>query len=61
MRQHVDLRLWAVLFLVISVIAAMFGFLLIVGIVAVIARILFLVFAVLFVTFWVRHYRRRHR
>jgi uncharacterized membrane protein YtjA (UPF0391 family) len=55
-----DFRIWAILFLAVSIIAAVTGFFLIVGFMAIIVKILFVVFAVLFLTFWLRHYRRHH-
>ncbi len=60
MRQH-SYRLWAALFLLISAVAAMFGFLLFVGLMAVIARIILLLCAVLLTAFTIRHYLHRFR
>ena len=62
MRHELHLPAWAALFLIVSVIAAITGFFLIVGIMAVIARLLFVLFAVLFAALLIRHYARRlHR
>jgi uncharacterized membrane protein YtjA (UPF0391 family) len=59
--QKENLKFWAILFLFISVVAAILSVVLIIGLAAIIVRIVFVLFSILFVTFWVRHYLHQHR
>ncbi len=61
MRESSPFKLLAIFFFLISAIAAIAGFFLIVGMVAVIAKMLFLLFGILFLTFAARHYLHYHR